>query len=451
MNTKRVRRLKDGKAKPGPVVYWMSRDQRVHDNWALLYAQTLALHARVPFCAVFCLIPEFLGATLRQYCFMIKGLQEVECLLEKKNISFHLLTGFPTDRIVKFVQNHMIGTLVTDFDPLKIKRKWKEDITKKIDIPFYEVDAHNIVPCWRASPKQEYGAYTLRPKIKHQLFHFLDEFPKLKNHPIAWKGRCTKVNWKNVLDTLRVDTTVPEVKWIIPGEKVAAKVLRYFIRNKLSRYEETRNDPTLDGQSQLSPYLHFGQIAAQRIALAVNKSNLPGKIKESFLEELIVRRELSDNFCFYNAHYDQFDAFPHWAQETLHAHRKNKRTYIYSLREFEKGNTHDSLWNAAQMEMVKLGKMHGYMRMYWGKKILEWSHSPEEALKIASYLNDRYELDGRDPNGYTGIAWCIGGVHDRAWGDREIFGKIRYMSYNGCKSKFDVNEYISRVRANDTT
>ena len=152
MNTKRVRLLKDGKATPGPVVYWMSRDQRVHDNWALLCAQTLALQARVPLCVVFCLIPEFLGATLRQYGFMIKGLQEVEYLLEKKNISFHLLTGSPTDRIVKFAQNHMIGTLITDFDPLKIKRKWKEDVAEKIDIPFYEVDAHNIVPCWRTSP-----------------------------------------------------------------------------------------------------------------------------------------------------------------------------------------------------------------------------------------------------------------------------------------------------------
>ena len=164
--------------------------------------------------------------------------------------------------------------------------------------------------------------------------------------------------------------------------------------------------------------------------------------KNSFLEELIIRRELSDNFCFYNSHYDTFDSYPAWAQKTLNEHRKDKRSYVYTLHQFEGANTHDPLWNAAQMEMVKKGKMHGYMRMYWAKKILEWTHSPDEALTIAIYLNDKYELDGRDPNGYTGIAWCIGGVHDRAWGDRSVFGKIRYMSYNGSKSKFNVAKYI---------
>jgi len=166
---------------------------------------------------------------------------------------------------------------------------------------------------------------------------------------------------------------------------------------------------------------------------------------EAFLEELIVRRELSDNYCFYNTHYDMFEGFPPWAQKTLNDHRKDHRPYRYSLSELEEAKTHDDLWNAAQMEMVKRGKMHGYLRMYWAKKILEWTASPEEALHVAIYLNDRYELDGRDTNGYTGIAWSIGGVHDRAWNEREVFGKIRYMSYNGCKSKFNVKSYVERI------
>ena len=183
------------------------------------------------------------------------------------------------------------------------------------------------------------------------------------------------------------------------------------------------------------------------MALKIEKSNIPNHIKAPFLEELIIRRELSDNFCFYNPHYDSFNGFPQWAQKTLNEHRKDRRPYLYSLEQFEGAQTHDELWNAAQMEMVKKGKMHGYMRMYWAKKILEWTQSPEEAVETAIYLNDKYELDGRDPNGYAGIAWSIGGVHDRAWNERNVFGKIRYMSYNGCKSKFSVKGYIEKVKS----
>jgi deoxyribodipyrimidine photo-lyase len=214
--------------------------------------------------------------------------------------------------------------------------------------------------------------------------------------------------------------------------------------NKLSDYADGRNDPAREGQSSLSPYLHFGQIAAQRVALDVEDAPAGQKAKEAFLEELIIRRELADNFCYYNPYYDAFAGFPQWARKTLDEHRDDFREYLYTLAQFEQAQTHDNLWNAAQREMVKTGKMHGYLRMYWAKKILEWTPSPEKALEVAIYLNDRYELDGRDPNGYTGIAWSLGGVHDRAWGERKVFGKIRYMSYNGCKSKFDVAAYIKK-------
>ncbi|HAR45536.1 MAG TPA: hypothetical protein DCS05_05000 [Nitrospiraceae bacterium] len=308
------------------------------------------------------------------------------------------------------------------------------------------MDAHNIVPCWIASTKQEFGAYTIRPKINRLLDDYLTEFPSLKRHPHQWAGKQPTVNWKKVLRSINTDTAVPPVDWIRPGEKAAGRMLQRFIRQKLSGYSEKRNDPTLDGQSNLSPYLHFGQVSAQRIALEVRRSEEPRRDKAAFLEELIVRRELSDNFCFYNDHYDDFDGFPNWAKATLNAHRKDKREYIYSRQQFEKARTHDPLWNAAQREMMKRGKMHGYMRMYWAKKILEWTRSPEEAMKIAVYLNDTYELDGRDPNGYAGIAGSIGGVHDRAWGERPIFGKVRFMTYNGARTKFDVEGYIENVK-----
>jgi deoxyribodipyrimidine photo-lyase len=444
MNTARIRRLnKNGSEGPGPVLYWMSRDQRASDNWALIYAQKVALQKKVPLLVVFCLVPEFLGAAMRQYGFMIKGLQELEKSLLKKNIAFKLLWGSPQKELGRVIKKYKIGMVVADFDPLRIKRQWKADVGKSVAVPLYEVDAHNIVPCWVTSPKQEYGAYTIRPKIKHLLPLFLEACPRLKRHPYPLMNWSESGKWDRAIKKLKADTRVKAVDWIVPGEEAARKALKLFIEKKLGAYDATRNDPTVKGQSQLSPYLHFGHLSAQRVALAVQASPLSGHVKESFLEELIIRRELSDNFCHYTTRYDRFEAFPQWAQKTLNEHRKDKRSYRYTLHAFEGADTHDPLWNAAQMEMVSTGKMHGYMRMYWAKKILEWTRSPEEALEYAIYLNDKYELDGRDPNGYAGIAWSIGGVHDRAWGSRPIFGKVRYMSYNGCKSKFKVAAYIA--------
>ena len=448
VNPKRIRLLIDDRLTIGPVVYWMSRDQRVNDNWALLFAQEQAMQLKTPLIVVFCLVPGFLNATVRQYGFMLRGLEEVASTLAEKNISFHLLEGEPEQLLPAFLQRHKAGCLTTDFDPLRIKRQWKESVLKKISIPFYEVDAHNIVPCWHASQKQEYGAYTLRPKILRMLPDFLESFPKLKIHPYALSAKAAKkMDWEKLTKRLPLNRSVAEVSWIAPGEKTAIKALRKFLKYGLSNYDQRRNDPSLDGQSGLSPYLHFGHVAAQRVAVEIMKCSAPKQSREAFLEELIIRRELSDNFCFYNRDYDSFKGFPAWAQKTLNEHRRDKRQYLYSLKQFEHEETHDHLWNAAQRELVIFGKMHGYLRMYWAKKILEWTETPEQAMDIAIYLNDRYELDGRDPNGYAGIAWSIGGVHDRAWGERPIFGKIRYMSYNGCRSKFSIRNFIDKVNA----
>lgn len=443
MNSARIRRLnKNGEEGSGPVLYWMSRDQRRDENWALLYAQDVALQKQVPLVVAFCLVPQFLGAAARQYGFMLQGLQELEKSLGKKNIAFRLLAGVPQKELVRLIKQYRAGMVITDFDPLRIKRAWKEDVGKSIAVPLYEVDAHNIVPCWVASPKQEYGAYTLRPKIKNLLPVFLEEFPRLRRHPYGLGEGLTTNDWQGARASLKAYSAGKELDWITPGERAAKRVLRIFIQKKLAAYDGTRNDPAVDGQSNLSPYLHFGQLSAQKAALDVQASPLPRRVKESFLEELIIRRELSDNFCLYNDRYDTFSSFPAWAQKTLNEHRRDKRPYLYTLRELEGAATHDPLWNAAQAEMVTRGKMHGYLRMYWGKKILEWTRFPEEALEYSIYLNDKYELDGRDPNGYAGIAWSIGGVHDRAWSTRPIFGKVRYMSYNGCRAKFRVADYI---------
>ena len=375
---------------------------------------------------------------------MLQGLQEVEQNLQKLQVPFVLLKGPPPEVLPPYLAQVNGAALVTDFDPLHIKRSWQKDVAARIGCSFYVVDGHNIVPCRDASPRQEYGAHTLRPKIKKLLADFLCEFPAVKVHPFRDKKvSATRADWREARNFI-TDHSIVEVDWLRPGETAALEKVKTFLRHGLRSYGQNRNDPNLHGQSDTSPYLHFGHIAPQRVALLVKglQETIPGR--EAFLEELIVRRELADNFCFYNENYDCFAGFPAWARKTLDEHRSDTREYHYSLQTFEEAGTHDDLWNAAQVQMVRRGKMHGYLRMYWAKKILEWTESPEEAQATAIYLNDRYELDGRDPNGYAGIAWSIGGVHDRAWQERPIFGKIRYMSYAGCARKFKVKEYIER-------
>ena len=431
-------------AVPGAVVYWMSRDQRVADNWALLHAQSLALARQAPLAVVFTLADSFLGATLRQFGFMLRGLAGVAGRLRELGIAFILLRGNPPEKMCRFIRQHNVGVLVTDFDPLRIKRGWHDQVAGSVPIPCIEVDAHNIVPCRVASTRQEFGAYTLRPKIHKLLPDFLDDFPPVGQHPFPWPTTVTAFAVDETLASMTVDRSVAEIGGLTPGEPGGRARLDDFINNGLALYETERNDPCRNGQSGLSPWLHFGQLSAQRVALEVLGQLSSSSSTEAFLEELIIRRELADNFCFYNANYDRVAGFPEWAQRTIAEHRHDPREYLYTPQQLETGQTGDPLWNAAQLTMVTTGTMHGYLRMYWAKKILEWTPSPEDAMATAIMLNDRYQLDGRDPNGYAGIAWSIGGVHDRAWGERPVFGKIRYMNYKGCLRKFAVAEYISR-------
>ena len=302
-----------------------------------------------------------------------------------------------------------------------------------------------MVPAWLASGRQEYQARTIRPKIHRLLPRFLTRFPALRVRSMEYSVAST--DWERVRDRLGADRSVPPVPGLKPGTDAAMRALKRFLKGGLQVYHREANDPNSNARSRLSAYLHFGQVSAQRVALEVLRAEAPEDAKEAFLEELIVRKELGDNFCFYNPGYASTAGFPQWARRTLAKHARDRREYIYSLESFERGQTHDELWNAAQREMVKTGRMHGYLRMYWAKKILEWTRSPAEAVEIATLLNDRYQLDGRDPNGYTGIAWSIGGVHDRPWGERPIFGSVRYMSYEGCRRKFDVDAYVERVGA----
>lgn len=432
----------------GLVVYRMSRDMRVSDNWALLFASQYARQHDADLVVVFMLDFKYPFGNLRNFDFLLQGLKQTETALAQKNIPFILIDADdPFEDFQRFVRQNRVRAVISDFDPLKYKRTWIAAINKIQDVSHFEVDAHNIIPCFQASQKQEFGAYTIRPKIQRLLPDFLTEYPELtpQDHRAAdFEGKpFPRTDWDRLFAKTHSLKPVPAVSWLSPGETAARQMLDLFVERKLPLYASFRNKPEMEAQSNLSPYLHFGHIAAQRVALEVRKASF-SESQPAFLEELIVRRELADNFCFYNSNYDTSAGFPDWAKKDMELHRGDKRPYLYSLEELEKAQTHDPLWNAAQRELLTTGKMHGYLRMYWAKKILEWTADPETAMADAIFLNDTYSLDGRDPNGYAGIAWSIGGVHDRAWFPRPVFGKIRYMSYSGCKSKFDISAYISK-------
>jgi deoxyribodipyrimidine photo-lyase len=440
IGAERIYCYKKGIPQPGPVVYWMQRDQRVDDNWALFYAQQEARKNNTGLLVVFCLVGEFLKASGAHFEFMKKGLDQVHAQLEKLHIPFILLQGTPPQKIPEFIGMISAGLLVTDFNPLHLINQWKNEVKNRVKIPFYEVDAHNICPARTISDKQEYSAFTLRKKITRRLQSLLMEIPSIQ--PMPEKNHTS---YSAILksDNPRFASDIWPLTPTPSPYSLPSLQLDDFIANHLSDYDRDRNDPNTNGQSGLSPFLHFGQIAAQRIALEVQQADAPSVSKQAFLEELIVRKELSDNYCLHNNHYDTFEGFPKWGQQTLNKHRDDPRPYLYDLKHFEQGTTHDPLWNAAQQELIQKAKMHGYMRMYWAKKILEWTQSPEEAQAIAIHLNDTFSMDGRDPNGYAGIAWSIGGVHDRPWKERPVFGMIRYMNEAGCRRKFDVDKYIN--------
>lgn len=439
---RRLRYRNEAPVGAGPVVYWMQRDQRVEDNWALLYAAQMAATRAVPLAVVFNLVNTFGQTTYRHYDFMFRGLAEVEATLRARGISFFLLRGDPTSTIPAFVSEHGVGEVVTDQNPLRFTDAWRFKVAACLPVRLTEVDAHNIVPVWTASPKAEFAAYTFRPKVTRLLREFLTDFPAL---PVVTSLPPTPANdWVSLLEGIETDRTVGAVSWMVPGSHAARAALTVFCAERLGGYDEQRNDPNEDAQSNLSPYLHFGQLSAQRVALAVRATDAPSADREAFLEELVVRRELADNYCFYTDAYDRLSGAHEWAQKTIAEHAGDVREYVYDRAVLEAGATHDPLWNAMQAQLRQMGKLHGWCRMYWAKKILEWSTDAQTAIDDALYLNDRYELDGNDPNGVVGVMWSIAGVHDRAWNERPIFGKIRYMNFAGAKRKFDVGAYIDR-------
>ncbi len=427
------------------ILYWMQAAQRAEYNHALEFAIAKANERKKPLLVVFALTDDYPEANLRHYQFMLEGLRETQNALAVKGIKMVVACGEPINVVARFSIDAEL--VVADGGQLKIQRKWRQAVAKKIDCAFFEIETNLIIPVTVTSNKQEFAARTIRPKIHRELDNYLTDIrhKKPKINSLGLKVENFDISEiSKALSKLKIDKSVTASVCFTGGTSTAKKQLRKFIREKLDDYDELRNDPSLDYQSNMSPYLHFGQISPLYIALEISKSNSKGK--DAYLEELIVRRELSHNFVYYNNKYDSFEGLEPWSKKTLNFHSRDKREYLYNTKQLELAKTHDPYWNAAQKEMLATGKMHGYMRMYWGKKILEWSKTPQHAFKTALYLNNKYELDGRDANGFTGVSWCFG-KHDRAWSERKVFGKIRYMNDKGLERKFDMAGYVRKVEA----
>ncbi len=427
--------IRDGK-NTGKIYYWMNRDIRIHDNPAFSYAQKRALEEKRDLEILFCITTDFLHASVRHYSFMLDSLAELEKECDRYGITFKMLRGDAGEVLPDYIKRAP-GFIVTDFSPLKIKERWYEHIIENTDSTIIEIDSHNIVPARVVSDKQEYNARFFRKKINRILPDMIEDKYSIK------KGRPLKNrnNWGEIKKWLKVHEYPGEVKWVRPGRKEAIKKYEEFLEYGLEKYSDLSNDPVEDCVSHLSVYLHYGLIGPREIAYPIYKRPKDRNTTD-FLEQFIVRRELTDNYCLYNRDYDSLKGAPEWALKTLKEHQDDIREYVYSREEFEKADTHQDLWNWCQRQLLHKGYLHGYLRMFWAKKILEWSESPEQAFETTIYLNNKYFLDGRDPNGYVGVLWAIAGVHDRPWKERSVYGKIRYMNRNGCARKFNITKLL---------
>lgn len=440
----RVRSLNASDPRRGDyILYWMQASQRAECNHALEYAVRLANRERLPVIVYFGLAADFPEANVRHFQFMLEGLAETRRRLEDRGMKLIVREGPPDEGAVELAGR--AAAAVVDRGHLRIQKAWRAGAAKAMPCPLFQVEADAVVPIEEASPKEEYSAATIRTKIARKLKDYLvplKEHRPLRDASSLDLGSIDLDDLPGLLGRLKVDRSVPPTPFFKGGAGEARSKLRRFLKDKIDHFDHLRDDPALDATSNLSPYLHFGQISPLSIALQVSQNGGPGV--GAFLEELIVRRELALNFVHYNGRYDSYDGLPFWARKTLAAHQEDERPAVYREAELAAAATQDPYWNAAQREMAVMGKMHGYMRMYWGKKILEWSAAPEEAFRTALRLNNAYELDGRDPNGFAGVAWCFG-KHDRPWGERAIFGNVRYMNAAGLRRKFDADRYVARV------
>ncbi|MFO1070703.1 MAG: deoxyribodipyrimidine photo-lyase [Geminicoccaceae bacterium] len=443
----RARRLNDRPTRPGSpyVLYWMQQAQRAACNPALTEAILLANRAGLPVVVGFGLDAGYPEANERHFAFMLEGLAETAADLEAIGVRFVLRAGPPDAVALELAaQAHLV---VCDRGYLRHQRAWRDRLAAAADRAVIEVETELVVPVETASAKAEVAARTLRPRIARQLGDWLrpepEVVPEVRAAAVAGLPAAEPLDVDGLLAGLPIDRSVPRSGRFRGGRRRGLECLHRFLERDFRGYADGRSDPSRPKGSNLSPWLHFGQVGALEVALAAQAATpASGDDRASFLEELIVRRELAHNLVWYNPDYDRWEGLPGWARRSLDAHRDDPRPHRYDADALARGRTHDRYWNAAMREMRVTGYMHNYMRMYWGKKILEWSATPDEAFATALQLNNRYFLDGRDPNSYTGVAWCFG-MHDRPWTERPIFGVVRYMNAAGLERKFDIAAYAS--------
>lgn len=455
MNQNRLIHLKDGKNQGEYVLYWMQQSQRIHDNHALNFAADIANKNNLPLVVFFALYSNYPEANERSFAFMLEGLYDVKKWLDNQGVNFVLRIGPAQEVIFDYLSDAF--SFVMDYGYLKHQKMWrknildriiKEDLHCSVDM----IDTDMIVPVKVASDKREYGAYTLRPKLMKVLHEYRDSdpLPPLKNTKqlhLKFDDDLSDVDM--LLKKLNVDQSVTRSPFFKGGYLEASHAFSKFLYNDLKDYKD-RNDPSNPKVSHMSMYLHFGQISPrellERMTLAMLQDQIDQASIDSLVEQLYVRRELAFNYVTYQKNYDIFEMMTQpWAYKTMEAHENDPRLYVYSIYDYESFQTHDEAFNAAMIEMVVTGYMHNYMRMYWAKKIIEWTPTFKEAYETIMYLNNKYFIDGRDANSYAGVAWCFGN-HDRPWTEREIFGQLRYMNFSGLKRKFDIDLYIQKMR-----
>jgi deoxyribodipyrimidine photo-lyase len=439
-----VRRSRDPEPAGLCVVYWMQRAQRGIDNPALDVAVEAANALHKPVVVFFAPVPFYPNANLRHYRFLNEGIPNIAVDLAKKNVGF-VLRRYPEHSLLKFCDEVQPALVIGDENPMREPERWRQKAARKLKAPLWTVDSDVIVPS-KLMQNAQYAAHTIRPRLQTVLSKYLVGSRNPAAH-VPWKKTACVASLhpnSSVTGGWVIDRSVKPVSSWRGGSGEAMRLLRDFVQHKLDGYGTQHNKPEVDHTSRLSPYLHFGHISPITVALAAQDADVPQADKEAFLNQITIWRELAVNLVRFNLDYDNFECGEPWAHRTLAKHAKDHRPIIYTERQLEHAETHDQLWNAAQIQMVNTGWMHNHMRMYWAKKILEWSRTPAEAHQTAVRLNDKYELDGRDPNGYAGIAWAIVGKFDRPWFDRPIFGQIRYMSGQSTGGKFDSERYIQQ-------
>ena len=462
------------------VLYWMTSFRRAQYNFALQHAIDRAVELSKPLLIFEPLRCGYRWASDRLHRFVIEGMRDNRRAFEGKPVTYFPYVepaGGAGKGLLQKLAKHAC-TVVTDEYPCFFLPALIETVKDRIPVRLELVDSNGLLPM-RLAERTFTVAHSYRRWMQKNILDYLMEQPtkdplsRRKLPPLDGLPQGVARKWpaanldqllaEGGLAELPIDHSVAPCDEITGGSDEANRSLKQFIQRRLENYAEDRNHPDHHATTGLSPHLHFGHISAHQLVAAVldHENWTPGLVgpavgknagfwntsasSEAFLDQVLTWREMGFNLCFRQPRsYDRYETLPNWARATLEEHHRDERPYLYSLDQFEAAQTHDPIWNAAQRQIVRTGTMHNYMRMLWGKKILHWSRSPQDALEIMIELNNKYGIDGRDPNSYSGIFWVLG-RYDRAWGPkRPVFGSVRYMTSESAKKKLRMDQYLAK-------